>query len=85
MRAASPPVKYSVVNHANDLGVRKAIAVKITVQRGKSVVATEAVFSYALNSLVPNDGVDDDGVGVTSEAASDICKEEEEEGGDDDQ
>jgi len=74
-------VKYSVVNHANDLGVRKAIAVKSTVQRGKSVVATEAVFSYALNSLVPNDSVD----GVTSEeAASDICKDEDDDDIDDD-
>jgi len=81
MRAASPPVKYSVVNHANDEGVRKAIAVKSTVQRGKSVVATEAVFSYALNSLVPNDSVDDDGVGA---AASDICKDEEDDDIDDD-
>ena len=42
MRAAKAAVKYSVVNQANDEGDFKAIPEQITVQSGKSVVATSA-------------------------------------------
>ena len=43
MRAARAPVKYSVVNHANEEGLLSAIPVKMTVHNGKSVVAMLAV------------------------------------------
>ena len=43
MRAARAPVKYSVVNHEKELGDFSAIPVKMTVHRGKRVVATLAV------------------------------------------
>ena len=45
IRAAKPKVKYSVVNHANELGDFNAIPEQITVHRGKRVVATSAVFT----------------------------------------
>jgi hypothetical protein len=38
MRTANPPVKYSVVNHAKELGDLRAIPVKRTVQIGNRLV-----------------------------------------------
>merc|ERR1711966_48108 len=51
MRMARAAVKYSVVNHANELGLFKAIPVKRTVQRGKRVVARPITLVYVLKSL----------------------------------
>jgi hypothetical protein len=45
MRAASPAVKYSVVNQAKLPGDRSASPVKRTVHTGNMVVATSAAFS----------------------------------------
>jgi hypothetical protein len=42
-----------VVNQSKEEGDFKAIPVKRTVQRGKRVVATEAVLEYTLNALDP--------------------------------
>ena len=42
MSAAKPAVKYSVVNQAKSVGFFKAQRVKMTVHKGKSVVATLA-------------------------------------------
>ena len=43
MSAASPAVKYSVVNQAKSAGLFKAHMVEITVQTGKRLVTVEAV------------------------------------------
>jgi hypothetical protein len=42
-----------VVNQSKEDGDFNAHAVKRTVQRGKRVVATEAVLTYNLNALAP--------------------------------
>jgi len=52
--AASPAVKYSVVNHANEDGLLNATALQITVHKGNNVVATFAVFSYPSKIFCPN-------------------------------
>lgn len=54
INAASPAVKYSVVNHANDCGDLSAIPEQITVQSGNKVVAISAVLTYPSKIFWPN-------------------------------
>jgi hypothetical protein len=54
MRAARPAVKYSVVNHAKEVGLLRAIPVKRTVQRGNKLVAMSAIFTYPSKIFSPS-------------------------------